>query len=63
MTNPTNPAPLYLRYVEAEVPSSQAAKARPVAIVDLPGGSSEVTEQEFQALVARVEALENAAEG
>lgn len=59
MTNPNNPAPQYLRYVDADVPASQAAKARPVAILDLPSGDG-VSQADFNALVARVEALENA---
>lgn len=59
MTNPNNPAPQYLRYVDADVPASQAANARPVAIIDLPTGDG-VSQDAFDALVARVEALENA---
>lgn len=61
MINPNNPAPQYLRYVEADVPASQAAKARPVAILDLPSGEAGVSQAAFDALVARVEALETAA--
>lgn len=61
MINPNNPEPLYLRYIDGDVPASKQSKALRVLIADLPeGGASEVTAQEFAALVARVEALETA---
>lgn len=38
MTSLPKPSPRYFRYVDGVVPSSEAAKAQPITIVDLPSG-------------------------